>query len=183
MMTNGSGILRGVVLLCFMVTQVAMAGAQVLKKYPVEKTGCAVYLFCDPGKFELSMSPDSSRVYVAECVHDSVYYDVICVRMKEVIAKADDAEGVLVQYLDYLKGSFGISSAVGYGRGHKLRGNEKTRGIVDYWKDDKGNNIKVKGWTNGRFIAVVMAISDKELPEAKVNAFLDGFVFPEEKKK
>lgn len=159
------------------------ATAQSLKKYPIDKTGCAVYMFCDPGKFELSMSPDSSKVYVAECTHENVYYDVICVGMKESITKADEAEGVLVQYLDYLKSSFGITSAAGYGKGHRLRGNEQTRGVLDYWKDDKGNNIKVKGWTNGRFIAVAMAISEKEIPEPKVNAFLDGFVFPDEKKK
>jgi len=159
------------------------ATAQSLKKYPIDKTGCSVYMFCDPGKFELSMSPDSSKVYVAECTHENVYYDLICVSMKESIAKADEAEGVLVQYLDYLKSSFGITSAAGYGKGHRLRGNEQTRGILDYWKDDKGNNIKVKGWTNGRFIAVAMAISEKEIPEPKVNAFLDGFVFPDEKKK
>lgn len=157
--------------------------AQSLKKYPIEKTGCSVFMFCDPGKFELSMSPDSSKVYVAECTHENVYYDVICVGMKESITKADEAEGVLVQYLDYLKSSFGITSAAGYGKGHRLRGNEQTRGVLDYWKDDKGNNIKVKGWTNGRFIAVAMAITEKEIPEPKVNAFLDGFVFPDEKKR
>jgi hypothetical protein len=172
---------------CLLALMLLVAGfaatAQSLKKYPIEKTGCSVYMFCDPGKFELSMSPDSSKVYVAECTHENVYYDVICVRMKEFISKADEAEGVLVQYLDYLKSSFGIASAMGYGKGHRLRGNEQTRGIIDYWKDDKGNNIKVKGWTNGRFIAVAIVISEKEIPEPKVNAFLDGFVFPDEKKK
>jgi hypothetical protein len=104
------------------------------------------------------------------------------VQLKEKIADLKDAEQVLEQYLDYIKSSFGIEAAAGYGKGHRLRGKEDTRGMIDYWKDKEKNNLNVKGWTNGQYIVVLMAISDKEIPFEKGNVFLDGIVFPEAKK-
>jgi hypothetical protein len=48
--------------------------------------------------------------------------------------------------------------------------------------DKEKNKLNVKGWTNGQYIAVLIAISDKEIPYDKSNLFLDGIVFPEAKK-
>jgi hypothetical protein len=174
--------LKRIVLICAVMCSMDATHAQTLKKYPIDASGCSIYVFCNPGKFDVSMSPDSSKVYSGECVLDSVYYDVICVKMKERIADLAGAEDLLVQYLDYLKSSFRVTGAAGYGKGHRLKGKETTRGIVDYWQDEGKNNIKVKGWTDGTYIAVAMAITAKEIPESKANVFLDGIVFPEIKK-
>ena len=159
-----------------------LISAQTLKKYTIGKSGCSAYFFCNPGTFEITHSPDSSVVYTGECKDGVVTYDLICVQLKEKIADLKDAEQVLEQYLDYIKSSFGIEAAVGYGMGHRLRGKEDTRGMIDYWKDKEKNNLNVKGWTNGQYIVVLMAISDKEIPFEKGNVFLDGIVFPEAKK-
>ncbi len=166
----------------FYVSTIGGAAAQTLKKYPIDKSGCSAYLYCNPGSFDFSLSPDSSKVYAGECKAGDVTYDVICVKMKEQIREITDAEGVLVQYLDYLKSSFQIVNATGYGKGHRLKGKENTRGIVDNWKDKDDNNIKVKGWTDGNYIAVNIIISPKEIQESHASAFLDGIVFPELKK-
>ena len=72
-----------------------------------------------------------------------------------------------------------ITKSAGYGKGHRLKDNENTRGVIDYWEDNDKNNWKVKGWTDGKFICVLYAYSSKELPEQKVNVFLDGFRLPE----
>lgn len=165
-------------LVFFMAGMLQVLDAQTLKKYPIDKSGCSAYFLCYPGKFELSFSPDSSRVYTGECIADSITYDIICVKMKEHIKEIDDAENMLVQYLDFIKSSFQVTGSMGYGKGHRLKGNEKTRGIVDYWKDKDKNKIKVKAWTDGRYIAVLIVIAANEIPEAKANVFLDGVAFP-----
>jgi len=172
-------LLLAIILFCLPMSK---SHAQTLKKYPIDKSGCAVYMYCDPGKFEFSLSPDSAKVWAGECIVDSVYYDVICVKMKQKIKEIGDAESVLVEYMEYLKSSFQVVSSSGYGKGNRLKGKENTRGIVDYWKDKDDNNMKVKGWTDGKFIAVNIVISRKEIKEPKANAFLDGIVFPEAKK-
>lgn len=167
------------ILLLAFVSVAINCGAQVAKRYPVGKSGCQVWMFCNPGSFELSMSPDSSSVYTGECKDGSVTYDVICVKMKEKIDSLDDAEAVLIQYLDYLRTSFEVTDASGYGKGHRIKGMEKTsRGVIDYWKDKDGMNIKVKGWTNGKYISVHLVISPEKINETKANIFLDGIVFP-----
>ena len=87
------------------------------------------------------------------------------------------AEDLVISYLDYLKVSFEISNAAGYGKGHRMNDNENARGIIDYWQDKEKANWKIKAWTDGKFIAVMYAKSKKELPETKVEVFLNGFRF------
>lgn len=151
--------------------------AQSLKKSPISQSGCTLYTYCDL-KFESSLSPDSSKVYTGECAKDQISWGVICVKLSEAKTDPDQAEELLISYMDYLKSSFNIKKAAGYGKGHRLNKDESTRGVLDYWEDPDKKNWKIKGWTNGRFIAVLYAYSLQELPENKVNVFLDGFRFP-----
>jgi hypothetical protein len=152
--------------------------AQLLKKYSIGETGCTLYLYCDPGKFDVDYSEDSSKVYTGECIKEDITYGVICIRLLAPITDLNAAEEVMISYLEYLKASSNIISAAGYGKGHILNNNENTRGVIDYWKDKDQNNWKIKAWTNGVFIAVLYASGKKELPETKVDAFLNGFRFP-----
>ena len=152
---------------------------QSLKKYAISTSGCSAYFFCDPtSTFNTAKSPDSSDVFTGECDNSDVSYGIICVRLKDKITDLAAAEEVLVSYLDYLKGSMHIVSAAGYGKGHKLKNREDTRGMIDYWKDKDGLNWKVKGWTNGKYVCVLYVFAKDDVPETKANVFLDGLVFP-----
>ena len=158
--------------LCFLFSH-----AQPLKKVPISNSGCSVYTYCD-FRFEKEYSEDSSLVYVSECAKDEMTYGVICVKLLQPANDLDRAEESLISYLDYLKTSFKISKSAGYGLGHRLASNENTRGVLDYWEDSDKNNWKVKAWTNGKFIGVLYGYSTKELPESKLNIFLESFRFP-----
>ena len=152
--------------------------SQTLKKYSISNSGCSAYFYCDPGTFQLSYSLDSAKVYTAECMQDETGYGIICIKLSEANPDMSASEELLVSYLDYLKLTFKITSSAGYGKGHRLKGREDTRGVTDYWNDEEKNNWKVKGWTDGKFIVVLYAYTKKELPESKVNAFLDGLQLP-----
>ena len=151
---------------------------QALKKYPVSNSGCSAYFFCNPGTFDLAKSPDSSDVYTGECTVDDVGYGIICVKLKDQINDMQTSENVLISYFDYLKTTLNITSATGYGKGHKLKNKENTRGVIDYWKDKDNENWKIKGWTDGKYIGCMYVYSKKELNETKSNIFLDGLLFP-----
>ncbi len=166
------------ILLVLLTGAAALTHAQSLKKYNVGTSGCAVYTYCDLSNAEMNLSPDSSEVYTAECRNEDVHYGAICVKLSQPASDLDVAENLLIQYLDFLKPTFEVNNSVGYGKGHRLKGNDQTRGIIDYWTDKDTNNIKVKGWTNGNFIVVLYAYSQKDLPETKVNVYLDSLVFP-----
>jgi hypothetical protein len=151
--------------------------AQIIKKYPVNKSGCFVYMFCDPVKFDEDYSQDSSKVYTATCTKDEIHYGVICAKLLKPVDDLDEAQELAAAYLDYLKVDFEIKSAVGYGKGNHLNSNENTRGIVDYWKDKENNNWKVKAWTDGKFIAVLYTYTKTEVPD-KADVFLNSLRFP-----
>ncbi len=152
--------------------------AQKVKKYPIGASGCSAYFMCNPGEFNVDRSPDSSEIFTAECKDGDVSYGIICVKLKQAAATMDEAEEMLVAYLDYLKPNLNIVSAVGYGKGHKLRNREDIKGIIDFWKDKAGDQWKVKGWTNKQYVAVLYVASKKEVPISKANVYLDGFLFP-----
>ncbi len=156
---------------------VITANAQTLKKYPIGNSGCSLYSYC-ASKYEMTLSDDSSQVYTGECTVADVAYGVICVRLLSPLTDLTMAEDLLISYLDFLKSNFEIQKAAGYGKGHILNNNEKTRGILDYWEDKDQDKWKIKAWTDGKYIGFMYAYSKKELPEAKVNVFLDSFRLP-----
>ena len=155
--------------------------AQSLKKYPIGDSGCSAYFFCAPSKFDLSFSDDSSKVYTGDCWSaDSLTYGVICVKLKDKVEDIQQAEDLTIGYLDFLKKNFEVSTAAGYGKGHRLEGKENTRGIIDYWKDKTGDEWKIKAWTDGKFIGVLYVYAKGLLKEtSKVNVFLDSFRLPQ----
>ncbi len=157
------------------------ADAQMLKKISIRdgnnESGCFVYGYCD-FKFQTSYSEDSSLLYTGECSPDSVSYGLICIKLREPLPDLDASEEIVIKYLDFLKTNFSITKAAGYGKGHTLRNNENTRGVIDYWEDDKQNNWKVKAWTNNKYIVVLYAYSAKTLPDTKIDVYLNGLVFP-----
>ncbi len=151
--------------------------AQSLKKYPVSNSGCYLYSYCE-SKYDVDYSDDSSKVYTGECIIGDVTYGIICIKLLTVVPDLVAAEELMVSYADYLKSSFNIQKSAGYGRGHRLKNNENTRGIIDYWEDKELDKWKIKAWTDGKFIGFMYAYSKKDLPEAKVNVFLESFRFP-----
>ena len=151
-----------------------------LKKYPIGESGCSTYLFCDPGKPGVSYSEDSSVVYTMECKYDDLMIGLICVQLKESIANMDDAENMMISYADYLKTTFSITSAVGYGKGHTLNNHSTARGIIDYWKSSDGTEWNIKSWTDGSIISFMFAYGTKSSLDTHFNqlqAFFNGFRF------
>ncbi len=163
-------------LCCFLIAM--QAGAQTFKKYPVSNSGCSIRNYC-LAKFDKTLSEDSSTVYTGECVNDGITYGVICIKLLREVENLVMAEDLMVAYLDFLKLNFDITKSAGYSKGHLLNDDGDTRGIMDYWEEGDGNKWKVKCWTDGRFIGFLFAHGKKELPEEKVNTFLDSFLLPD----
>jgi len=157
----------------------SLSYGQSLKKYPIGISGCSLYMLCDPGKFEVSYSPDSSTVFTGECKPDSNSYGLICVKLKEPVASGNIAEDIMLSYMDYLKTAFKIKSSAGYGKGHTMEKNPDVKGIIDYWTDESGDEWYVKAWTDGKFIAFLYVYGKGKIQNSpKHDVFLNGFRFP-----
>ena len=152
--------------------------AQDTRNVAISTTGCTVEVYCLPGRFDAYDLEDGSTVYADDCDKDGISWGIYCVKLKNPVADPDAAQDTMITYLDFLKLDYGIVKAKGYDKGHFLNKDESTRGIFDSWDDAEKNTWKIKAWTDGRYICVLHVHSAKELPEKKVNVFLESLRFP-----
>ena len=174
--------MKKIVLFTLSIICFTLVNAQVPRftKYEIGDSGAAAYFPGEP-EFSVTYSEDSSKVYMADVEVDSFLFSIIAIDFKESIG--DDKtlnEELLISYLDYLQSSFAIVSAAGYGRGHTTEYNPEAVGVIDYWADDTGTQVQVKGWVDGNNMAVMLIIGPGEYPIFNVSQmFLNGYRFPE----
>lgn len=172
---------NALILMCFICVMPFFTLAQVdFAKFYIGSSGCSIvapgYMITDS-----TYSEDSSLIYSGEIALDSFHFFIILVEIKNPIPDSGLArETVLVNYLDHLKSSFSITESVGYGRGHTLPGYDQALGVLDYWKDEFGDSWSVKGWTDGRILAVLGIYGPVPYPNPSIESvYLNGFRFPD----
>jgi hypothetical protein len=149
------------------------------KKYPIGDSGCSVYFFNEPGPSDMSYSQDSSQVYTIESLDpEGINCSVILVSLSTEF-EGDDIVDLTEAYLDYLKDQLKVTESVGYSTVETLSTHPTAKCIRDYWQDED-SEMSVMAHNDGRYIAVMLAWSDKEgydiTPQCE--AFFKGFRFP-----
>ncbi|MFN0201576.1 MAG: hypothetical protein ACKVTZ_08655 [Bacteroidia bacterium] len=167
-------------------TTVVAQNAPRFKKYPIEKTSCAVYFPSEPTQIQHSTSNDSSDLYICSATWNEQEFGFILVQFSEEIKEEssiqkDVLNKLTMSYLDFLKEQLEIKNSAGYGLGHIHPENESAIGIIDYWEDAEGKEYEVKTWTDAQFMAVMFII---HTPENELNynireMYFHGFRFPE----
>ena len=95
------------------------SNAQRPTKLAIGQSGCHAYFLCNVSEFGTSFSEDSSVIYTGECIDRILSITASSVRkLKEQTNDLQQAEDVMIQYMDYLKKAYDISTAVGYGRAY-----------------------------------------------------------------
>jgi hypothetical protein len=151
------------------------------RKYPVESSGCFVYLPSAPGEWKLDKSEDGSDVYTLSQEFEGYSFDVIAVKFGNPFSGAshEELEDLLISYLDYLKSQFGVTESLRYGKGQQLPGNESAIGVLDFWKAPDESQSKVKGWITEFHLAVLLVSGNSDPSEKETtDLFLNGFRFP-----
>ncbi len=159
----------------------AQSVADVFSIYPIGESTVEIYFPSKPDEVYVDYSPDSSVVYTVECTDVSTGQDfqfgAIVVNLKDVVDAADSEE-LLINYLDFLKESFGIKSATGYGKGHKLPTHATATGVIDNWEDEDGEKWEVSGWIAKNTIVVLFEYGPDEYPNRKtIDFFMNGVRF------
>ena len=83
--------MKNLILPCFLLIA-SCCNAQTFKKYPISNSGCSIYMYCEPPRFDIDKSEDSSIVYTSECPSDGVLYGVICIKLLEAVNDLNKAE-------------------------------------------------------------------------------------------
>lgn len=151
-------------------------------KYPIESTGCSVYLPAVPPAWSVSFSEDSSAVYTNSVEYKDFIFDVIMVNFKVPFTgeSHEVLEELLISYLDFLKEAYETDNSSGYGLGQVLPGNDDVLGVLDFWESADGTQSKVKGWITDTHLAVLVVYGKSDPSDlALTDVFLNGFRFPE----
>lgn len=151
-----------------------LSSARKLQPCLIGDTGCFL-LFTKNNEFEKRKTESGDDLYFNEFTEKGVTYGVICVMMKATYNAKESME-MLGRYMNQLRGPFFVFHQVGLERS-KDWNEVSTISLEDYWQDGKGVDCKVKGYTNGKTLAVLYVKNIGEAEVAKQEAFLDSFHF------
>lgn len=159
-------------MLLFATSLVWRISAPKFKRYIIGRTGCTSLLLSEETTLHIQSTKEGERVYFYEHDVNGVTYGLITVNMKELYS-LDQAENILVQYLNRIRKPFGIEHNVSM----EVEKKPDTVYLTDYWQDEEGIDWKVKGHSNGKIIAVLYVKNIADASAKEHDAYLNGFRF------
>jgi hypothetical protein len=160
-------------------TTLATAEVPRLRKIAIADTGATAYFPGEP-EFKKNLSEDGSEVFTTELEAAGQHYGLILVRLKASLqGDSESREPMLWSYMEFLQQSvFELTDTVPPGYGHRLDSAPQARGILSMGEDAAGEQYWIKGWTDGRLMAVLYLHAPQEPNINLVNLYLDSFRFP-----
>lgn len=153
---------------------IRFSASKKVKLQSIGNTGCSALLSSD-NKLESSLTGSGDQLYFHEFKERSVTYGMICVQMS-CTYNLTEAEEMLRSYMDKLRGPFYIFHNTGVHDDADWN-SETSKTIVDYWQDSSKKDWKVKGYTNGKTLAVLYVKNIGHVDVKKQDLFLDSFHF------
>jgi hypothetical protein len=146
-----------------------------VKQVRIGKTPCTV-LFSTSAAFETTRTEAGDRLYFSEYQQERTTYGVICGHLSEPL-NYEESYNLLSAYMDdlrqplYAVHNTGITDVA----------SRKTNFIelTDFWQDKSGIDWEVKGYTNGKQVAVLYVKNISDASTEKQDAFLNSFSFGE----
>jgi hypothetical protein len=149
-----------------------------LKTYPVGRAGATVYLPENFKAFDRTTTQHGDEFYIGECKAEKAGYGVLYIDLKDEYSM-EDAETMLMYYISRLQEPFSIAHNTGIGYCKSMNNISRVVKLVDYWQDEDGKDWKLKGYTDGKFIAVLYVQNISEVDVAKQEVFLEGLNSPQ----
>lgn len=160
-------------LLLFATSLVWRISAPKFKRYLIGRTGCSSLLLTGETTLHIQPTKDGERVYFYEHDANGVTYGLITVNMKN-LHTIEQAESILVQYVNRIRRPFGISHNV-Y---QEMEKSLTSVSLTDYWQDEEGIDWKIRAVSNGKIVAVLYVKNIGDAAAREHDAYLNGFRFP-----
>jgi hypothetical protein len=120
---------------------------------------------------------ENELLHYANCSEGNVHYGVLCAVLNKSL-NYFEAEEKLSRFTDSVREGLNIPYNVGISTGNMLRDEKNTLGINDYWQDKKGIDWEVRGYSDGKYMAVLYVKGITACDSAKMEAFFNSFEFP-----
>ncbi len=145
------------------------------KNYFIGNTGCSALMFSGKRKFDYTETETGDEIYFNEFNDKNITYGIICIRLQDEF-ELEDSAAMLRAYVNKLKGPFFILHSTGLQKEADWN-SAITYSAIDYWQDGDGQDWKVKGYTDGRFMSILYVKNISEVDVARQDLFLDSFHF------
>lgn len=150
-----------------------LSTSQKVKNQLIGTTGCSALLASE--ELDISTTESGDKLYFHEFKERKVSYGIICVQMNEEY-NLEQASEMLRTYIEKLRGPLYILHNTGIQEDADWN-SKNSRSIVDYWQDGEKKDWKVKGYTNGKILAVLYVKNISHVAVSKQDFFLDSFHF------
>jgi hypothetical protein len=153
---------------------IRFSSSKKIKLQFIGNTGCSALLSSE-SKLASTVTQSGDQLYFHEFKDKNVTYGMICIDMDHQYSLGE-AEEMLRSYIDQLKGPLYILHNTGIHEDADWN-SETSKTIVDYWQDCSKKDWKVKGYTNGKMLAVLYVKNIGSADVKKQDFFLDSFHF------
>jgi hypothetical protein len=150
------------------------------KKFKVGNTVMEIY-FPEAPEWEKSVSDDKSDIYTTAVNFADIDYGAVVIRFSpDTMKSITDPVNVLENYMFYLEDStLKLYEKTNIRQNLELKNQPKVKGFQGFGKTMDGIEFKIKGWTDGKYIAVLFMSSQKEMIPELQEFFLNGVQFPQ----
>lgn len=134
--------------------------------------GCSSYLNTSARRLHIRRTKDGDTIYFNEYTSRGVTYGMVCVQMSSRHTERQ-SEKILVNYMNRARKPMHIAANSYMEIVHEMQ----HLTITDYWQDKNGIDWKVKGYTNGKIVALLYVKNISDTSVSHHDAYLDGFRF------
>ena len=142
------------------------------RRYLIGHSGCTSLLLSGNNQLHIEHTTERDVIYFNESTVDGIMYGLICIQMKQLYTMSQ-AENILVQYINRVRKPLQIA----YNSMMEVENLNGQITITDYWQDNDGVDWKIKGYTNGKTVAVLYVKNITDVPVKEHDTFLNGLKF------
>lgn len=143
-----------------------------LRRYFIGNSGATCLLFTAGKSLSVKYTPEKDCIYFNDYTDNGVTYGLICIEMKDLYTKRQ-AKKILVAYINKMRTPFKIA----YNVAMDIQRKSNVVLVSDYWQDNQCRDWKIKGYTNGKVMAVLYVKNISLAAVKDHDAFLESFRF------
>lgn len=165
-------------LFIFLATSLAIRRLSAPRKFKncrIGNTGCTALVLTGNGELNHTQTRTGDDLYFHEYKENHVSYGLICIQLNKTY-EIDAARELLSVYMNKLRAPFYITCNTGLESDEDWN-QDHSASLVDYWQDKQRVDWKVKGYTDGRHMAVLYVKNIGQTDVNKQDLFLDSFYF------
>ncbi|HWJ92337.1 MAG TPA: hypothetical protein VNR87_14575 [Flavisolibacter sp.] len=151
-----------------------LSSSKKFKNFFIGDTGCSALLLSS-SDVQRTKTVSGDHLYFSEFNESKVGYGLICIHLKQE-CDLNEASEMLHSYMEKLRGPFYVLHNTGIQKDVDWN-TDCSKTLVDYWQDADKQDWKVKGYTDGRFMAVLYVKNISQVEVRKQDLFLDSFHF------